>query len=483
MPWISGKSAENELRSMKYCVFILWVLLLPACFAGTPAAAPGFQAFGSQHAPISGNSSQDTSSFLLPFPLYSDTLPLSLDELFAKGIQNSPSLQADRIEEEIARYQSQETRKAQLPRIQIDARFGYLGQPLVFQQGLSHPTRPDAGPTRQDYSANIDHPLYQGGRLHLQSLQAKLNQAIRQLQTQGDQSALKLHLLDSYLDLFYVQKQCQLMEDNIRQSEIRLHDIMQLQEEGIVTANDVLRSQMQLTRDKLALSEARHEWELLNQRLDLLLGLPEDLLISPDTSLLEQSLPLLGYPDYMEMAVANDPDLNLARKQTEFSKIGYRIEKTGYFPRLSAYANSTLARPLSSSLEDLYNYNYGIGLSLSYELSSLYTNGDRVKASRENIRLNQTRENERLLQLKNDVRTAYLHHYEALQEVEALRLSVLQAKENFRIMQNRYMSQLAILTDLLDANHLCLDVELQLTDAKTRVVYTWFELQRLCGQL
>ena len=138
-----------------------------------------------------------------------------------------------------------------------------------------------------------------------------------------------------------------LMEDNIRQSEIRLHDIMQLQEEGIVTANDVLRSQMQLTRDKLALSEARHEWELLNQRLDLLLGLPEDLLISPDTSLLEQSLPLLGYPDYMEMAVANDPDLNLARKQTEFSKIGYRIEKTGYFPRLSAYASSTLARGLT----------------------------------------------------------------------------------------------------------------------------------------
>ena len=67
--------------------------------------------------------------------------------------------------------------------------------------------------------------------------------------------------------------------------------------------------------------------------------------------------------------------------------------------------------------------------------------------------------------------------------VEALKLSVRQAEENYRIMQNRYLNQLAILTDLLDANSVRLNVELQLVNARTRVIYTYYQLQKACGDL
>ena len=81
------------------------------------------------------------------------------------------------------------------------------------------------------------------------------------------------------------------------------------------------------------------------------------------------------------------------------------------------------------------------------------------------------------------MRAAYLRHKEALLQVEALKLSVRQAAENYRIMQNRYMNQLAILTDLLDADNLRLNAELQLTTARTQVIYTYYELQRAIGAL
>ena len=99
------------------------------------------------------------------------------------------------------------------------------------------------------------------------------------------------------------------------------------------------------------------------------------------------------------------------------------------------------------------------------------------------VSLRKNDEEQKMQRIRMDVRTAFLRHQEALQRVEALQFSVRQAQENYRIMQNRYLNQLAILTDLLDANSVRLNVELQLVTARTRVIYTYYQLQKACGRL
>ena len=100
------------------------------------------------------------------------------------------------------------------------------------------------------------------------------------------------------------------------------------------------------------------------------------------------------------------------------------------------------------------------------------------------VQIDSKNEEEQKMQgIRMEVRSAFLRHREAMQRVEALKLSVRQAEENYRIMQNRYLNQLAILTDLLDANSVRLNVELQLVTARTRVIYTYYQLQKACGRL
>lgn len=99
------------------------------------------------------------------------------------------------------------------------------------------------------------------------------------------------------------------------------------------------------------------------------------------------------------------------------------------------------------------------------------------------VSLRKNDEEQKMQRIRMDVRTAFLRHQEALQRVEALQLSVRQAQENYRIMQNRYLNQLAILTDLLDANSVRLNVELQLVTARTRAIYPYYQLQKACGRL
>lgn len=58
-----------------------------------------------------------------------------------------------------------------------------------------------------------------------------------------------------------------------------------MKKEGLITNNDVLRSEMQLTNNRLALLETENDLRLASQQLDILLGLDETLLICPDTTL------------------------------------------------------------------------------------------------------------------------------------------------------------------------------------------------------
>ena len=134
-------------------------------------------------------------------------------------------------------------------------------------------------------------------------------------------------------------------------------------------------------------------------------------------------------------------------------------------------------------MADLYNNNWNIGLSLSYPLSALYRNRHRMNEARQNVLLMRNTEEQKRQDIRMKVQAALLKHHEATDRVESLKLSGKQAEENYRIMRNRYMNQLAILTDLLDADNLRLNAELQLTTARTQVIYTYYELQRAIGNL
>lgn len=256
-----------------------------------------------------------------------------------------------------------------------------------------------------------------------------------------------------------------------------------MKSEGIITNNDVLRSEMQLTDDRLAVTETENNIRIVSQQLDILLGLDEHLLLMPDTTMLTQDYVTASYTDYVARALISDPSVLLLRKQTELAENNVRLTRAKQLPLLSLTASNTLARPVSRTLADMYNNSWNIGLSFTYSLSSLYSNRHRLKEARQNVQLTRNAEEQKQQHIHMNVQTALLKHQEACDRVEALKLSVKQAEENYRIMRNRYMNQLAILTDLLDADNLRLNAELQLTTARTQVIYTYYELQRASGAL
>ena len=408
---------------------------------------------------------------------------LTLDELFRLGTENSLRLQATRMQEVIAADKEKTAQTSRLPDISIGATTGYIGRPTVFRQGLSQPVHPDMPDWSHNYNVEVTQPIYRGGKIHYTIKRSSLEKQIATLNSTNDKAEIKLLLLGQYMDLFSLYKQKEVFARNVEESARRLEDIRRLKKEGIVTRNDELRSELQLTNDQLAYREANDNIAIVSQQLDVVLGLDETLLLQPDTTLLYTAVSLESSDEYVQLAYENYPELQIARYNTRLAENDIRLSKADYLPSLSLRAANTLARPLSTTMEDMFSNSWNIALSLSYNLSSLYRNKHKVHEARQYVNIRKNREEQVRQDIRVNVKSAWIKHHEALDRVEALLLSVRQAEENYRIVRNRYLNQLSILTDLLDASSIRLEAELQLTNARTEVIYSYYQLMRSCGNL
>lgn len=409
--------------------------------------------------------------------------PLTLDDLFRLGTENSLHLKASRMQEVIAGDEEKTARTARLPDISIGATAGYIGQTTIFRQGLSKPTHPDMPDWSHNYNVEVTQPLYQGGKIRGTIRRATLQKQVASLYTANDQADIKLSLLRQYMDLFALYKETEVLARNIEESRRRLEDIRRLWKEGIVTRNDEIRSELQLTNDDLALREAKDNITIVSQQLDIVLGLDETLLLLPDTTLLSASTSLSSCDAYIQQAYTHFPGLQIARYNTRLAENDIRISRADYLPSLAIHAGNTLSRPLTSTMDDMFANNWNVALSLSYSLSSLYRNKHKMHEARQYVSLRRNSEEQMMQEIRVNVRSAYIRHQEAIDRVKALKLSVRQANENYRIVNNRYLNQLSILTDLLDASSVRLEAELQLTTAQSEAVYTYYQLMHACGNL
>lgn len=408
---------------------------------------------------------------------------LSVEELFERGVTNSLSVKSSQVNVAIAKSDREDKRMDRFPDINVGLVGGYIGEPKTFGRGdvkTEHKSMPDWS---QNYSVDATQLLYQGGKLKLIAERADVQTRIANLGVERTVAEIKLILIDGYLQLFQLYKQRDVIEKSIEEAQQRLHDIRSMAKNGMITESDVLRSELQLSEYELTLIEISNNIKIVSQQLDIALGLDEELILVPEGDIIDKSYDILSYDAYIGNAYQNYPELKIAKSYVEVADKNSRIAKADYFPKLSVKVGNIMARPITSTAQDLYSNNWNVGLSLSYSLSSLYHNKRKVDIAKYSVELQRIEEERTKQTIRSEVKANYIKHGESLERIKTLLISVEQAKENYRIVLNKYRHSLAILTDLLDASSVLLTAEMQLTSAKSNAVYTYYKLLRSTGTI
>jgi len=412
---------------------------------------------------------------------------LTPDALFAIADSTEESLHAKRIGVEAADKELQAAEASRLPDINVSLSASYLGNGYVWERDFSDGMAVEIPHFGANFALSVNQVIYAGGAVNNGIALTRQGKRMSELDYEKNRQQVHFRLLGDFLNLYKAQNQVGVYDENIRLTEKVVEQLAAKQAQGIVLQNALTRYELLLENMRLQRQRIANSCDIYNRQLLTALDMDSDsaasIVIAPCIPEMTPQQEVLG--DVIDRAMTNSPDLQQMETLVEMGCLKERVAQADKLPRVVLFAQEHLDGPVTIEVPVLNkNFNYwAVGVGISYNLSALYKNGDKVRAARLGTlqSISQTTHVEE--QLTNAVEEAYIRLQEACNEVATRTKSVELARENYRITANRYDNDLALLTDMLDASNAVLAAELELKNAHANQAFCYYKLRFVCGEL
>ncbi|QHS58192.1 TolC family protein [Chitinophaga agri] len=412
--------------------------------------------------------------------------PLTLPAAFALAMRNNTDISVARHESNLARQEATVSRLGHLPDASAGLTEGYLSNADIWEPpGLGDHRTLHIPHQMTALSVEASEVIYAGGRVNANVRKADLKEQIALLALEEKQQDILLLIAARYLEIYRQLNHREVYLNNSRLARERMHNIMALRKQGMVTKNDSLRTQIQISDYDLAARRVGNAIIRLNNSFNVALALPDSMRLIPDSSLLHTPRHTEGLDYYLALAQGNSPSLRIGDLETAVSHVQINEIKAERLPVLSAYAGSGFQRPFLNAAppQDIYYNIWQAGIRLHYNINSLYKTPQKIRAGELAQTVAQSRARLREEEVDVSVRNAYNRYQESWDVLETSKRDVESANENYRIVMEKYQNQLALITDVIDASNTKIDTEIKVTDALIDTIYTYYQLLKSAGKL
>lgn len=413
-------------------------------------------------------------------------LRLSLAQVWEKAAEFNKSIQMKTIDVESSAERIKDAKNERLPELTAGGEYARISNMPVYANGLFHtPEQFEVLHSTYTVGAEAYVNLYNGNKVNIEINARKSENKVAAEQKKLTLSEVKLRAAAYYLDMQRTIIFQDLLVKDIAAQEKQLIRIQALKTNGVVLKSDVLRAELKLSRQKLSMVQLRNDLAIANQKLNILIGLPDEQRLAPSPVTMPGSADVKTYEDYLSDAGSKSYQIKISAQETELRRLHLQNVRANVSPRVGLFAQYKYSYP-QIFLYPYSPYMYGIGLAgikASFSVSSLYHNYHKTKVARleyesQEIEHARTEDN-----VRQQVHEAYLRYQEALNRVEVNKTNIQQAAENRRIVSNTYFNQTSLITDLLDADTQLLQTRFDLAAAEIAAQLQYFQLQNITGNL
>lgn len=410
--------------------------------------------------------------------------PLSLPEAIDLSIRNSHSLKSSQARIEEATAALREATEKKLPDAKVSGAYMRLNSAnfdlkTKSNSGGSGSSGESPKVSQAMYGIlNASLPIYTGGKIRYGIESSRYLAEAAKLDADHEKEEVIQNTIEAYINLYKAKAAVDLVKDNLAQAQQRVNDFSNLEKNGLLARNDLLKAELQASNTELTLLDVQNNWQLANVNMNLLLGLPEQTELIPDSSMLDQAQVVKSLEEYVQSSLTNRKDIASLDLQKKAGEAGVKATRGELYPNLALTGGYIAADvPKVFSVTNAVN----IGVGVSYNIGSLWKT--KAKVQQAEARVKQLQASEAMMndQVRLQVNKSYLDLLSSQKKIQVYAKAVEQAEENYRITKNKYNNSLATTTDLLDADVAQLTARLNYVFAKADEVVSYNKLLQTAG--
>ena len=404
---------------------------------------------------------------------------MTLEEIYRLADEESRSIRTYRTGVEAAEQSVKAAKAQRMPDISASVSLSYLGDGWLSDRDFGNGMHIDMPHLGNNFALEASQVIYSGGAISSGIRLAELSKQMAELDSRKNRQEVRFLLTGYYLDLYKLSNQEQVLLKNLELTEQVIRNMEARLREGTVLKSDITRYELQRESLKLQLAGVQDACRIMNHQLVTTLHLPTDTRIVADTTLLSREVPVPTEEEWQLMARQSNVGLQQASVAARISEQQVKLERSEQLPKVALVAAEHLDGPITievPTLDNNFNYWY-VGVGVRYNLSSLFKNNKKVRQARLNARRAQEEASLAEEQVDNAVQACYTNFLTAFTDLRTQEKSVELANQNYNVTSNRYLNDLALLTDMLDASNMKLSADLGLVNARINVIYHYYKMK------
>ncbi len=408
----------------------------------------------------------ESVAFWLGIALVAQTFGLSMQEAIDKALDYSAKVESKRNLLQTATYQKRSSLSTFLPTFSANYVYSYYDYPGVTDYLVN----------AFNISGNIN--VFRGFKDYLSFKESDQNLARKRLDLQNSLADIKLQTKLAYIQILQAKALLQTATESKNLLFSQLQKANSFYQQGLRAKNEVLTMELQHSSALITFQSAKQNLNYALNALSNLIG--TQVKINEIQEINKVAINEYDLKDLLSQALSNNPDYLYIKSQLESAKLALRSATANFLPQLDIsgvkYWHVNDVNPVRYTYSSLQSQ---IGLNISWNLF----NGLNDKWQHQIKRYDLLSMQNDLAQFQRDLELSLhslLRDYEsAKHQLKIAQDSLKRAKENYTIINNRYLQNLSTYTELIDAQLLLTSMQTNINQARYNIVSIQSNIERI----
>ena len=378
------------------------------------------------------------------------TQAISLQQAYELARRNNRQLQVAVLTLERSRSSVREAQAAAYPILSVQSGVTSQGS-NVFSYDSSSFGSSTGSSTALSGTVALSYNVYTAGARTARIRAAEEQLRFDQLDVERLTEQLRLDVSNDYYDLQSADEQVRINRAAVTNAEASLRDAQSLEQAGVGTRFDVLRSQVQLANANQRLTNALSQQQVARRQLVNRLSLAQTANAIAADPVEIAGIWNLTLENSIIQAFQNRAELQQQLVQRNISEQNRRLALADIKPQVAVNTRYNLSDTFNDNRS--FNDDYSVGANLNWRLYDGGAARANARAQEINIAISETNFAETRNQVRFEVEQAYSNLQSNLANIQTASVALEQAREALRLARLRFQAGVGTQTDVISAEN------------------------------